>query len=439
MSQGFLIRSLSLLCLMAGVSWASSAPSEVRANSQPENAPVQFQQWDRNELMRDPATHAVSDAALSIPEFPEGTIAPIFFDGMPDKGRPTRVFAWVGIPAGASRETPVPGIVLVHGGGGTAFPDWVKLWVQRGYAAVALDTNGNIPISAEQNAKQGVQRHEWSGPCANDSFSDGSKPPSEQGPFHAVGAIVRAHSLLRSLPGVDAEKTGITGISWGGIWTELAAAVDPRFKFVVPVYGCGYLGENSEWRDKVFPQTDSDALSKWLSLWDPSHFIQSIKAPVLFVNGTNDIYFRFDSWQKSTALAVGPTIRSLQVRMPHGHPPEGDPKEVRVFADSVVMGGTPLPTVTESGIRDNRARIKWTDSAGAPVTSVKLIYTTDSGPWPERRWRDFPVPLGGGNARTREAETEIPEGATALYFNLGDSRGCIVSSGHLDAVSPEDQ
>lgn len=42
----------------------------------------------------------------------------------------------------------VPGMVLVHGGGGTAFEDWVQLWVQRGYAAIAMDTCGQVPVGS---------------------------------------------------------------------------------------------------------------------------------------------------------------------------------------------------------------------------------------------------------------------------------------------------
>ena len=49
-----------------------------------------------------------------------------FLEGVPYHGRPTRFFAWWSLPAGASPENPVPGIVLVHGGGGTAFADWVS-------------------------------------------------------------------------------------------------------------------------------------------------------------------------------------------------------------------------------------------------------------------------------------------------------------------------
>ncbi|MEI6820196.1 MAG: dipeptidyl aminopeptidase, partial [Verrucomicrobiota bacterium] len=58
----------------------------------------------------------------------DGTVRPIFFDALDWEGKPTRVFAWIGFPAGASKEKPAPGIVLVHGGGGTAFKDWVKEW-----------------------------------------------------------------------------------------------------------------------------------------------------------------------------------------------------------------------------------------------------------------------------------------------------------------------
>ena len=36
-------------------------------------------------------------------------------------------------------------MVLVHGGGGTAFAEWVKAWTSRGYAAIAMDTCGQIP------------------------------------------------------------------------------------------------------------------------------------------------------------------------------------------------------------------------------------------------------------------------------------------------------
>ena len=39
-------------------------------------------------------------------------------------------------------DSPVPGVVLVHGGGGTAFSEWVTEWTNRGYAAISIAVEG---------------------------------------------------------------------------------------------------------------------------------------------------------------------------------------------------------------------------------------------------------------------------------------------------------
>jgi dipeptidyl aminopeptidase/acylaminoacyl peptidase len=74
--------------------------------------------------------HAVPVAA--------GETKAIYFDALNYQGKPTRVFAWLGIPEGASADNPVPAIVLVQGGGGTAFKNWVRMWNERGYAAISI-------------------------------------------------------------------------------------------------------------------------------------------------------------------------------------------------------------------------------------------------------------------------------------------------------------
>src|SRR5437588_585808 len=73
----------------------------------------------------------------------------------------------------------------------------------------------------------------------DEKFGSVDKPVAEQWPYHAVAAVVRAHSLVRSFPEVDADRTAVTGISWGGYLTCIVAGIDPRFKAAVPVYGCG--------------------------------------------------------------------------------------------------------------------------------------------------------------------------------------------------------
>jgi dienelactone hydrolase len=381
--------------------------------------------WNRDRLFTAPAIWPVEDSALPALDTEAGKITPIFFEGPPFGGNPTRVFAWLGIPAAAGKNASVPGIVLVHGGGGTAFRDWVLLWVKRGYAAIAMDTGGNIPLSASGMTVKS-RRHEWPGPPDTQNILKASEPVGEQGAFHVIAAIIRAHNLLRAQPGTDAARTGITGISWGGVWTEVVVGLDSRFKFAAPVYGCAFKGENSPSLEGGFQRLPPALVTRWLELWEPSQYLPFAKMPILFVNGTNDHHFRPDVWQKTTLLPGGPVTRSLKVRMPHGHPPAGDPKEITVFADSIVKTGTPpLARVIERGRNESTAWITWETAASTPITSVEFVFTTDTGHWPKRNWTSVLARTTPGKQR---AENKIPDTATAFYFNLHDSRGCTVSS-----------
>jgi pimeloyl-ACP methyl ester carboxylesterase len=103
------------------------------------------------------------------PGWEEKGLTALFYDSMPWKAKPTKVFTYIGLPKKADTGK-VPGVVLVHGGGGTAFAEWVRVWVRRGYAAIAMDLEGHVPGSKD---KQGVRpAHPWSGPERQGIFAD---------------------------------------------------------------------------------------------------------------------------------------------------------------------------------------------------------------------------------------------------------------------------
>ena len=77
---------------------------------------------------------------------PAEGVKAVFFEGLPYQEKPTKVFAYYGIPEVKGGTEQVPGVVLIYGGGGTAFANWVKLWSNRGYAAIAMDLCGCVPI-----------------------------------------------------------------------------------------------------------------------------------------------------------------------------------------------------------------------------------------------------------------------------------------------------
>jgi hypothetical protein len=310
--------------------------------------------------------------------------------------------------------------------------------VDRGYAAIAIDTGGRMPLSAEGMRLQ-TTRHAYAGPpSSNGGFPNALDPIEDQWPFHAIAAIIQANSLLASQPGVDPARIGITGVSWGGLLTEDASSVDARFKFAVPVYGCGFLGEDSYWLETTFQELPPDTVARWIELWDPSQFLGAGPGgrdrQFLFVNGTNDKHFRPDSWRKTIQRAETsgyPVARVMKLRMPHDHPPAGDPGEITIFADSVVREGAPLAHVARQGVSDGgNAWVSWASPGGFPITRAELVYTTDGGSWPARYWQVAPAGLAANTATA-----PVPSGATAWYFNLYDTRGAIVSSEHQNAIS----
>ena len=53
-----------------------------------------------------------------------------------------------------------------------------------------------------------------------------------------------AHTLLASQEGIDPDKVGIMGLSWGGLITSITMGLDNRNAFAIPMYGCGYLNDS---------------------------------------------------------------------------------------------------------------------------------------------------------------------------------------------------
>ena len=351
----------------------------------------------------------------------------LFYEGTKYQGKATRVFAYYGVPAkrdGDGENKKVPAMVLIHGGGGTAFERWVKLWNSRGYAAIAMDVCGCVPVGTYGKWK----RHEMGGPPGWDaSFGQLDAPVEDQWTFHAVSAVALAHSLIRSYPEVDAERIGVTGISWGGYLTSVVAGVDARFQFAAPVYGCGYLGDNSVWLP-AFERLGKDKADLWLKQWDPSSYLGQAKMPVLWVNGTNDFAYPMDSWQKSYRLPKGPRTLCLRIRMPHGHGAAGEnPEEIHVFANQLLKQGKPLPTITEQGHSADEA---WaTFQSDVPITKAELAFTRDIGKWQDRKWESLSAEIvTAGNRVT----AKLPPDAKVFYLNLFDDRNCAVSSQHVE-------
>ncbi|HGJ67696.1 TPA: dipeptidyl aminopeptidase, partial [bacterium] len=202
---------------------------------------------------------------------------------------------------------------------------------------------------------------------------------------------------------------------------------DNRFRFGVPVYGCGFLGENSCWLP-VFEQMGKQKAKKWLDLWDPSHYLKNATMPMLWVTGTNDFAYPMDSLQKSYRVTKGKRTLCIRVRMPHGHGGAGEnPEEIKAFADSILKNGEVLAEITNQGIDKD---IIWANfNSSVPIVNAELCFTTDSGDWFNRMWFNEQAEL---DTVDKKAYAKLPEGTTVAYLNLIDEKGLIVSTEHLN-------
>ena len=131
--------------------------------------------------------------------------------------------------------TKFPAILYVcgHSGRGrdgnkTAFQDHGMWFASNGYVCLVVDTLQLGEIAGKHHGTYNLNRFWW--------HSRGYTPAGVE-----CWNGIRGIDYLCSLPFVDAEKIGVTGISGGGATTNWVAAADDRVKVAVPVSGVSDL------------------------------------------------------------------------------------------------------------------------------------------------------------------------------------------------------
>ena len=377
--------------------------------------------WDLKALFKTPRIHKTE-------ERPAKGLRSFFYEGASYKGKPTWVFAYYSTPEGDPPPGGWPAVICAHGGGGTAYPEWVRFWNNRGYAALAMDLEGRLPggkaHQVEGNFPVG-EGHPNAGPSRIDWFGDRGLPDEEQWFYHAVADVIRANSLLRAVKVVNSAKIGLTGISWGGTVVSAVAGLDPRFAFVVPVYGSGYIHQSdnpglSQW----FPPGNMTAsqFRDYQTKWDPSAHLPYARMPMLFVTSVADPVFQIDIFAKAAKAAKGSSLLCVRPWMIHAHGNGwSDPVEIGQFADSVVKGGPALPRLGKPMI-DPSSRITRTPFTGRDrITEAWIYFTTAKSTWKSRKWHFIQCSIG---EKELVAQKALPGETTAfLVYVFHDAGG----------------
>lgn len=190
-------------------------------------------------------------------------------------GRACAVYAAARLPAGAGSHPAV-----LHLPGGTQTVDEADLlwWSRRGFACAALDWQHGCYPHHDPGRKScwppGVVMQ--SEPLV--SLKQAILPLATE----ACGAVL---DWLAGMTGVDAERAGCLGISWGGYLAWQLAMEEPRLRCAVPVFGTlGVLDPRNSCRPRIAPAL----IQQWRERFDPLANAVRLRVPVCWLSASND-------------------------------------------------------------------------------------------------------------------------------------------------------
>ena len=348
----------------------------------------------------------------------------MFIDALNYGENPSKVFAWYGVPENLKEGETAPAVVLVHGGGGTAFPNWVKQWTDRGYIAIAIAHEGQLPGAKDP----WYPTWEYSGPRRAGFFRDADESLDQQWFYHAIADAILANSLLKSFPEVDADNIGKNGISWGGILTNVITGLDDRFKFSIPVYGCGFLYDSPHYSQDLLVMNDAEK-EFYYDNWEPSLYIPLQILPVFYVNGNNDKQFAMNIASPSYDLIPSEKYLRIEHRMNHSTVSGYAPEEIYSFADFITKNGKAPVTVSIDNVNDNNV----TASYVGTIKSAVLYYTTDVASWAQNTY-DWLSVKAEINDTTNKITVDIPENTKYYYINVTTDEDFMYSSSMKEVI-----
>jgi len=331
-------------------------------------------------------------------------------------GNESYAFAYLGVPADASADNKKPAILLIHGGGGSAYWHWVKSWVQMGFVALALDLEGHVPTKTATMDSPYTELYTKSPYTAphNQNFMDANLPIEQTWMYYAVQTCILGNSWLHSLPYVDNYKIGACGVSWGSVITSIITGYDDRLAFSIPIYcAVGLSDDYGHISDcyKNFPAA---------LVWDNPEGIKRVNTPIYFILPNAD--FSMSPLPASMLYTECKNAKlSIIDGMLHSQSIAANVGETFDFAYEVVTGEQQLIKV-EAQPDASAAPVTVTLPDGITIDRASVFYSEDElvagGSWSKRR----------ATVNGKVITYTVPEGAKYFYIKIEDTYGKTVTT-----------
>ena len=277
-------------------------------------------------------------------------------------------FAYLGYPKEIKKN--MPAVLLLHGGAGTAYYEWVQKWNALGYVALAVDLEGNVPIKGSNMSSPYYELYtnsEYHTP-KNKNHADSAKEVEKTWMHYATRTAIIANSFLHHLEEVDPYKIGVVGVSWGGILTSVITGYDDRLAFSVPIY-CTLDNKNTDSNMATYLKNYPEA-----SIWDETEAISKVNTPILILGSNVDKNSRLDSLS-STYSKLKNGYLSIIDGMLHAQAIAVDALEPYIFAEAILKKQAYAHITSQP--EDSINQIEVNMPKGLEIEKVYLLYTTD--------------------------------------------------------------
>ncbi|HEY3418534.1 MAG TPA: acetylxylan esterase, partial [Armatimonadota bacterium] len=271
---------------------------------------------------------------------------------------PIRVHAVYAVPDTAGPAAKVPAILATHGHemgleapkAGNHYWYVTTTFVKAGYAVLFIDWwprryTGKIPDDA-LSGPETPRHYTWYGNLEKDinDFAKGNDFKDSTF-YQTMMAAKRGLTWLQAQPEVDGDKLAAYGASYGGIFSSLLYAIEPRLKAVSSQNFTADFGVREESWNKL-PADWSDAtVQTWRSRFDSYVLLQDRPGPILYTAGSNEFPpFLFTKITRGYHAMRGPKYLLIGPNGGHGYRVV---EQSALFFDEYLKGKTPRPVMGE--------------------------------------------------------------------------------------------
>ena len=325
-----------------------------------------------------------------------------------------------------------PGILMYHGGGGTAegLVNTLQTYAALGYVTMALDEPGIASIANSSPYSTGPWKSVVPGEGPKLNVVGGIQNSTL---YDAIIGSIEAFNLLSSQPNVDAQKMVLTGSSWGGYLTTFTAGLlGSRVKAAYSTWGCGFYETGSFWSNSIF-QMPSHYKSDWLTYLDAGRRAKDITAPYFIEQATNDTYFWPEAVSATLNAITGTKNHITMANLNHANLSSSAAMKQRYMSYYLKGVGSPFGTINiiSSDMQlDGSLKINMNVSlpAGVSLSSVQLYYSVPTSTWQTRNWIEIQATHVNGNNYQAILPSSLVNQEVDYYANMIDTRQFQTSS-----------